>query len=106
MVTLDQDAQSASSFRAANRGAPQILIVTAPDAGGLNLANTALDRTSSSSCLRGRLGAYVANRTNSEMRLRPMGAEIVGGIIGKPEGIRAATARGLSQVAKTPRYTH
>ena len=38
--TLAQDAQSVSSFRAAKRGAPQVLIVTAPDAGGLNLANT------------------------------------------------------------------
>jgi hypothetical protein len=38
--TLAQDAQSVSSFRTANRGAPQVLIVTAPDAGGLNLANT------------------------------------------------------------------
>jgi hypothetical protein len=38
--TLAQDAQSVSSFRTANYGAPQILIVTAPDAGGLNLANT------------------------------------------------------------------
>ena len=38
--TLAQDAQSVSSFRTANRGAPQILIVTAPDADGLNLANT------------------------------------------------------------------
>jgi hypothetical protein len=38
--TLTQDAQSVSSFRTANRGAPQILIVTAPDADGLNLANT------------------------------------------------------------------
>jgi hypothetical protein len=37
--SLEQDAQSVSSFRTANRGAPQILIVTAPDAGGLNLAN-------------------------------------------------------------------
>jgi hypothetical protein len=36
--SLAQDAQSVSSFRTANRGAPQILIVTAPDAGGLNLA--------------------------------------------------------------------
>ena len=38
--TLAQDAQSLSSFRTANHGAPQVLIVTAPDAGGLNLANT------------------------------------------------------------------
>jgi hypothetical protein len=38
--SLEQDAQPLSSFRAANRGAPQVLIVTAPDAGGLNLANT------------------------------------------------------------------
>jgi hypothetical protein len=38
--SLEQDAQSLSSFRNANRGAPQVLIVTAPDAGGLNLANT------------------------------------------------------------------
>ena len=38
--TLAQDAQSVSAFRAANRGAPQVLIVTMPDAGGLNLANT------------------------------------------------------------------
>ena len=38
--TLAQDAQSLSSFRAANHGAPQVLIVTAPAAGGLNLANT------------------------------------------------------------------
>jgi hypothetical protein len=38
--SLEQDAQSVSSFRAANHGAPQVLIVTAPDAGGLNLANT------------------------------------------------------------------
>jgi hypothetical protein len=37
--TLAQDAQSVSSFRTANRGAPQVLIVTAPGAGGLNLAN-------------------------------------------------------------------
>jgi hypothetical protein len=36
--TLAQDAQSLSSFRTANRGAPQVLIVTAPDAGGLSLA--------------------------------------------------------------------
>jgi hypothetical protein len=38
--TLEQDAQSLSSFRAANHGAPQVLIVTAPAAGGLNLAST------------------------------------------------------------------
>jgi hypothetical protein len=38
--TLEQDAQSLSSFRTANHGAPQVLIVTAPDAGGLKLANT------------------------------------------------------------------
>jgi hypothetical protein len=38
--TLEQDAQSLSSFRTANHGVPQVLIVTAPDAGGLNLANT------------------------------------------------------------------
>jgi hypothetical protein len=38
--TLVQDAQSLSSFRRANHGAPQVLIVTAPDAGGLNRANT------------------------------------------------------------------
>jgi len=38
--SLAQDAQSLSSFRSANRGAPQVLIVTAPDAGGLNLATT------------------------------------------------------------------
>lgn len=38
--SIEQDAQSLSSFRSANRGAPQVLIVTAPDAGGLNLANT------------------------------------------------------------------
>jgi len=38
--SLAQDVQSLSSFRSANRGAPQVLIVTAPDAGGLNLANT------------------------------------------------------------------
>jgi hypothetical protein len=37
---LAQDAQSLSSFRTANHGAPQVLIVSAPDAGGLNLANT------------------------------------------------------------------
>jgi hypothetical protein len=36
--SLAQDAQLLSSFRTANRGAPQVLIVTAPDAGGLNLA--------------------------------------------------------------------
>jgi hypothetical protein len=36
--SLAQDAQSLSSFRTANHGAPQVLIVTAPDAGGLNLA--------------------------------------------------------------------
>jgi hypothetical protein len=38
--TLEQDAQSLSSFRTANYGAPRVLIVTAPDASGLNLANT------------------------------------------------------------------
>jgi hypothetical protein len=38
--SLAQDAQSVSSFRTANHGAPQVLIVTAPDAGGSNLANT------------------------------------------------------------------
>jgi hypothetical protein len=38
--SIEQDAQSLSSFRSANRGAPQVLIVTASDAGGLNLANT------------------------------------------------------------------
>jgi hypothetical protein len=38
--TLEQDAQSLSSFRTANHGAPQVLIVTSPDAGGLNLAST------------------------------------------------------------------
>ncbi|MGA8494787.1 MAG: hypothetical protein WB764_04855 [Xanthobacteraceae bacterium] len=38
--SLAQDAQSVSSFRTANRGAPQVLIVTAPDADSLNLANT------------------------------------------------------------------
>ena len=38
--SLGQDAQLMSSFRAANHGAPQVLIVTAPDAGGLNLAKT------------------------------------------------------------------
>jgi hypothetical protein len=38
--SLAQDAQSVSSFRTTNHGAPQVLIVTAPDAGGLNVANT------------------------------------------------------------------
>jgi hypothetical protein len=38
--TLDQDARSLSSFGAANQGAPQVLIVTGHDAGGLNLAST------------------------------------------------------------------
>jgi len=38
--TLAQDAQSVSSFRTANHGAPQVLIVTASDAGGLTLAST------------------------------------------------------------------
>jgi hypothetical protein len=37
--SIAQDAQSLAAFRAANHGAPQILIVTTPDAGGLTLAN-------------------------------------------------------------------
>jgi hypothetical protein len=38
--SLAQDVQLLSSFRTANHGAPQVLIVTASDAAGLNLANT------------------------------------------------------------------
>ena len=71
----------------------------------LNIENTPLDLTSSFSCLCA-AWMYVANRTNSEIGLWQMGAEILGGSSANRKLSNFAAAKQRSAApSKPPSYS-